>query len=398
MSSSIDKLEQLIKTNFLVGDIFKSKADLFDKIGLQNLGVQSLQGGKQKNKAYEIICQYMKLEFVEDGKRALICKEIYETPKYMIKEENRGSRGVYIDRTVSILINLLLHEDVYVTTVNDLATAIGLIPKNILFEINKEELQKINSKISRKMYNQFYYDRCKPRAEDIIMTTLKRLSEKYKVISFDKTYEITKENNEKIIADRVEAEIIREVENEILPMFDFKNMLQMMKSSKSGKFYRQVVDTINNEYDFEWQEYRKIIKIVVEEKKIKEIAEKLSISNDDIQQKKKEISLYLKAYLVKKTENDYIKTNTIAEEVEDNWRENLKEINIEDYIVDEEIKKLYQLGLANRDDMIKWYISEPEPFKYHEDYLEIQKDIIDFFFGKEDVNIDINMEWLGLVE
>ena len=79
MSSSIDKLEQLIKTNFHVGDIFKSKADLFAKIGLQNLGVQSLQGGKQKNKAYEIICQYMKLEFVEDGKRALQDKKTYDT-------------------------------------------------------------------------------------------------------------------------------------------------------------------------------------------------------------------------------------------------------------------------------------------------------------------------------
>lgn len=136
----IDELERYIKSHFKEGDIFKSKTELFNQIGLERIGVQSLKGGKQKNKAYTIVCQYMKLDPLKNGKHMLVCKEIYDVPQYIEKKDNRGRRGIYIDRTVPLLVESLNGMEEYVATVNEIAIKIGLIAKYISYDSNKDNL------------------------------------------------------------------------------------------------------------------------------------------------------------------------------------------------------------------------------------------------------------------
>ena len=74
-------MEKIIKGLFTAGEIFKSKVEIYRKIGLENLGLSNLDGGMQKKKAFDVVSQYMLILPVDEGKRQVVIAEIFENPQ-----------------------------------------------------------------------------------------------------------------------------------------------------------------------------------------------------------------------------------------------------------------------------------------------------------------------------
>ena len=128
-----DRTELAIKTKIFIGEVFQNGwSEIFSTVGSENLGVKSLAGGKQKNKAKETISQYADFLPVQVGKRPLYCSEIYDIPNYIEKDDGRGKKGFYKERLIPLLAYYLLKKkkDTIYTTVDELALWMGLVTIN----------------------------------------------------------------------------------------------------------------------------------------------------------------------------------------------------------------------------------------------------------------------------
>lgn len=92
-----DMTEIAVKRKLAVGRIYSSWNELYNIISCKLLGQKTLRGGKQKLSAKKCLLQYADFAFVE-GKRELLCTEIYAVPHYddSLTQDNRGKNGIYM--------------------------------------------------------------------------------------------------------------------------------------------------------------------------------------------------------------------------------------------------------------------------------------------------------------
>ena len=394
-TGSNDKLEELIKGLFAAGEIYKSKVEIYRKIGLENLGLSNLNGGMQKQKAFDVVSQYMLIVPAKEVGREVVIAEIFETPKYIVKTDNRGRRGVYVDRTVPICINALAKKNstVVIMTVDGMALKFGLLKQRLSYDAYKDELLRINEKISRKMYG-YFYDRCRPIVERIVFTTLEQLENEHKVIEYDKVYQITKKSGEQFISVKVDKEIIAECEKKTLALFGVDKITQIHRKGKANEFYSKVIETINDIYELEWQGYSKAIRIYIQEDKIRELCHNLKLTEELIVEMKEAVKEQFIKYLQNKTLNDFMKTNELADSIMEEWEREKENINVEDLITDEEIKEGYKMGVFPREQIFEIYAKPPKPFRYYPDYPDIQNALISYFVGEQLNEVEEDMSWL----
>lgn len=367
-----DRTELAIKTKIFIGEVFqKGWSEIFSTVGSENLGVKSLAGGKQKNKAKETISQYADFLPVQVGKRPLYCSEIYDIPNYIEKDDGRGKKGFYKERLIPLLAYYLLKKkkDTIYTTVDELALWMGLVTINYK-KMSLEELSNINPKITIAMLNQFYY-RCKPELESIIFRLLDVLQDDYTALNYRKNHCIYTEDGYVYTSSYEEDVIITRTQRKVLKEFNAKRILTIFQRRQSQRYYARVCELINKEHNFNWSRYRKQIQITIDAEALEEILTEYNFDDENIKSRQFEVAERFAGRIRKRTQNDYNRTNKKALDAKKAWVDEVLK-------TDSLIKECYYANIYTETDLID---KAPEAFHYYSNYLDIQNQIIALMIG-----------------
>lgn len=364
-----DKAEVAIKNNILIGQIFKSLKEIYSLVGLDNLGVKSLDGGKQKQIAYETLCQYTDLQEIEGRKRAKQVVDIYEIPHLIEKEDGRGKGGFYIDRIVPIMVNYLSckTDTEILCNVNQLSKIVGIVGENFK-SISYEQLAEINPKFTHAMINQFYY-RCKPEQEEVIFRVLDKLQNDYSVISYYKNFRIVTDDGEIHTSSKQDDIIIRQTQRKVLKEFGAKRILTIYQRKQEKRFFARVCELINEIYDLHWIGYHQQIQIFVDAEGLQEIAPQFILDEITLQKNKAEVAQRFSKRIENRTLKDIQSTNSKADIQIAEWESDFEQ---------SEVKELVDLGFDYAKEIKEM---KPEPYKFHDNYKEIQRQLITILLG-----------------
>lgn len=307
-----DNTEIVIKQNIFIGQRFsKGWNEVYRTIGLDNLGIKSLAGGKQKRKAQETVLQYSDFKNETIGKRSLICVDIYEIPHYLEKTENRGKGGFYMDRIIPIMVQhfLTLGESSLNTNITELAKVAGLANSKYK-NISLEELKELDTKFTDGMVNQFY-SRSKPQQQAVIFRILDRLQNDYSVLTYYKNFCITTTSGV-YTSSTEEDTMIRMTQRAVLKEFGVSRIMQIYFQKKEKEFYKRVCDKINEAHHLDWIEYRSQIQIYVDLEGINELSQTLVFSRDELSAMKAEVLSHFASIIKHRTFQDFNRTNTHA--------------------------------------------------------------------------------------
>lgn len=389
-----DNLLKVIKSIITTGEVFDNKKALYLKIGLDNLGLKNLNGGEQKKKAFERVSMCMRLESVEEGKQPVVCVEIYDNHCFVAKPDGRGKNGVYIDRTVPILIKELPYKATIYTTVKQLAKTMGMF-KNVSYDSCQDELLEIDEKITRAMYNQFE-SRLKTIIDSVVFNTLNRLQNDYSFLKYKKKYNITLSNHKSKKSSLKETKIIEEAEKYVLSEYGYHKKFMITVKGLENEFYKKVVELINKTYGYNWIRYRRVIEIKLNLEELQKEKAKLIDFDIDIEDMKYEVREHLSEMIFAKTERDFINANHDADRKTEEWiaDENNK---IEDIVPNKQLVEWYALGICDREYLLRMYA--PDVFRYNNNYLDVQSKIISYFIGScESETVEENIEWLKFLD
>lgn len=259
-----DPIEYAVKSSINVGDEFSGGwNEVYRTIGLDVLGIKSLDGGKQKKKAKELVAQYAEFMPVKPNGRALKCINIFPQPRYMEKKrDGRGKSGIYIDRTIPLFVHFYMNENTDVvcrTSVTRLARDLGIVSGKYK-SITQEELLSINPKFTKYAVNQFY-SRCQTKLNEIIFAALDQLVDDYRILEYQRTYRINTEFGSRE-GTKTEEKIIKDAEKRVLSEFNAENKGVILFTGKAEKYNKRVIELINEENGTEWVSYWTEIKLV----------------------------------------------------------------------------------------------------------------------------------------
>ena len=331
-----DRTELAIKTKIFIGEVFqKGWSEIFSTVGSENLGVKSLAGGKQKNKAKETISQYADFLPVQVGKRPLYCSEIYDIPNYIEKDDGRGKKGFYKERLIPLLAYYLLKKkkDTIYTTVDELALWMGL--------------------------------------ESIIFRLLDVLQDDYTALNYRKNHCIYTEDGYVYTSSYEEDVIITRTQRKVLKEFNAKRILTIFQRRQSQRYYARVCELINKEHNFNWSRYRKQIQITIDAEALEEILTEYNSDDENIKSRQFEVAERFAGRIRKRTQNDYNRTNKKALDAKKAWVDEVLK-------TDSLIKECYDANIYTETDLID---KAPEAFHYYSNYLDIQNQIIALMIG-----------------
>lgn len=364
-----DKAEVAVKNNMIFGQMFKDLTEAFNLVGLENLGVKNLNGGKQKQIALQVLSRYIDLPKVEGKKRARQVTDIYEIPHIPEKEDGRGKGGYYIDRIIPIMVNYLSNnaENEIHSNVNELSKVMGIV--GVKFKsLSYEQLAEINPKFTHAMVNQFYY-RCKPEQEEIIFRILDKLQDDYSVISYYRNYNIVTTDGESYTSSKEDDVIIRQTQRKVLKEFKANRILTIYQRKQEKRFYERVCELINETYNLRWVSYRQQIQIFVDSEGLQEIAPQFILDEMTLHKNKQEVAQRFIKRIENRTLKDIQNTNLKADRKLSEWETEYEE---------SEIKELVDLGLDYSKEIDEW---KPKPYRFHDNYAEIQKQLIVILLG-----------------
>jgi len=368
-----DRAEVAVKCNMTFGQIFKNLREAYNIVGLDNLGVKSLDGGKQKKTAFNTLSQYIELSKIEGKKQARQVTDIYEIPLIPEKEDGRGKGGYYMDRIIPIMINYLSNcsgSEIY-CNVNELSKVMGIVG-NRFKSITYKQLLDINPKFTHAMIQQFYY-RCKPEQEEIVFKILDKLQNDCSVISYYKNYNIVTDDGISFTSSKDDDIIIRKIQRKILKEFKVMYISTIFQRRQEKRFYQRVCDLINQTYNLNWISYRQQIQIFVDVEELKEILPQFILDEAELYKNKKEVAERFSNRIAKRTLKDIEYTNSKADKQLEQWE-------IEANHDSTELKELMDLGFNYSKEIDRM---KPTPFKYHDDYMDIQKGLIAILLSSE---------------
>ena len=316
ISNQNDKTEIAIKKNIEINQIFlNGLSEVANTIGFENLrGITNISGGKQRQKFKEYIEQYCEMIGRPDLKRnALQIIDIFDEP-FIIDYDGRGKTksGFYINRGLPSIAEYFSHQNnVIIDTVNNLAFIIGLINSryikynNDFSEVDKEDkrerLLSINKKFTVSMLNSFYcYVR--PELSKRVYNILNSLEDDYKVIEYEKVYEIISNDDNTHTSMHNERTIIRKAESKILKDKGFKTMTDVYRKKKQRDYFKSVVDYLNSTYCWNIKKYYQKISITILDY---EKLESLIIDNNLKNQYKQEIKQIFANRIANKIDSDF---------------------------------------------------------------------------------------------
>lgn len=419
-----DVTEVAIKTKTQIGRIFESgRKELVKTIGVKNLNMKDKEGnlitdlhkvskGKQKYKADEIINQYCDIQNRPDIKQyAIQIADIYIEPLLTVFDgRGKHSSGYYIKRLTPLIIDRLISIDeriskklrekmqdqekhIQYTNINKIARSIGLVDEKYR-NIEYDRLIEINPKFTIKMVNDFYGN-ANRELEKIIYKILDNLQDNHSVISYKKNFRIEKNELIKtskgiktvemvISSNDDENSIIRKAQAKVLKEFNAKGLFTIYKRNQKDKFYKRVVELINNTYGFDWKSYRKQIEIQIEDlDALKELQNAYTTDISQLEHYLYESKQRLIKRLYNQSQSDYERANKkeIAEK---------KAAILENPNIGNEFKDLFECGLYTVGDIIRHGIIRkdelPKSYHYWESSLNTQFNLIEFFVGKRDYN------------
>lgn len=426
-----DVTEVAIKTKTEIGKIFqKGYNELYRTIGVENLNMKDRDGnritdlqkiskGTQKYKAAEIINQYCDIQKRPDLKRyAIQIADIYIEPLLTVFDgRGKHSSGYYIKRLTPLIIDRLLFIDECIsqkfekemtdqknniyTNVSRIAKDIGLVNQKYR-AIDYNELAEINPKFTIKMVNDFYGNTNR-ELEKIIFKILDNLQENHSVISYKRNFCIKK--NKQIDGKTIEINVssndeensvIRKAQAKVLKEFNANGLFVIYKRNQESRFYKRVIELINNTYGFNWISYRKQIEIQIEDlEAMKELRNMYTADESLLRLYLFESKQRLIHRLHKKLQTDYEYANK-KEDVEK------KTAILENPDIDNECKGLLECGLYTVGDIIGRGIIKkedlPNVYHYWESNLDTQFNLISFFVGEIDYNFtdrDLNQVEIG---
>lgn len=394
-----DTTEVAIKQNLQVNQIFNNGlSELISCIGVANLNLHNnsgelisslneLSGGKQRQRVKDILNQYLLFGNRPDIKRyALQIFDIYEVPMLTVFD-GRGlqTTGFYINRLLPLISEKIIDnsgaEYVIKTNVSRLAENIGLIkceytqlkrlPEN-------ESLEKISSSIGiddiKPYMVRYFFNSTNQELRRIIFSVLDKLQNEYSVISYAQNFLIVDESGEKHTSTDLETSQIRYAQSEILEEFGVNSLNIIFLKRQSNRFFQRVIEFINNKYGYSWTNYYNQITIQVENlPKLKKLYEKSLL--DDIKRNQ---------YL---SESKDKLSKRLSHKAESNYRTQNKkyadfiESNIESLEQNQDITELKNLDLISDNDILKMAKKGTKPFKYPDNYIQIENRLIEYFIG-----------------
>lgn len=429
-----DVTEIAVKTKTEIGQIFmKGRKELIRTIGVENLNMKDREGnlitdlqkiskGKRKGEADEIINQYYDIQNRPDLKQyAIQIADIYIEPLSTVFDgRGKHSSGYYIKRLTPLIIDRLIFIDECIsqkfekemtdqknniyTNVSRIAKDIGLVNQKYR-AIDYNELAEINPKFTIKMVNDFYGNTNR-ELEKIIFKILDNLQENHSVISYKKNFRIEKNKLIKtgkgtktvemvISSNDDENSIIRKAQAKVLKEFNANGLFTIYKRNQKDKFYKRVVELINETYGFDWKSYRKQIEIQIEDlDALKELQDVYVADESQLEHYLHESKQRLIKRLYNQSQSDYERAN--KKEIEDKKAAILENPNISN-----EFKELFECGLYTVGDMIRRGIIKkeelPKSYHYWESNLDTQFNLIEFFVGKRDYNFtDEELNQIGV--
>lgn len=378
-----DQAEIAIKNHIAVGKTYRSWSELFKLVGLENLGVKNLAGGKQKKRAKENLLQYAYFAEVSTGKHLLKCIEIYDIPHYKIRTDNRGKSGKYIDKLIPIALWYFNEsEQEFHTSTNKLAYSWGLTRTDVQ-KLNYTALHQKNAKFTYSMISHCL-SRCVKKYQSIIFNTLDRLQNDYKVIRYVKDYYIsTTEGSHYSTLN--EIELIKAAEDDILKEFEIENIQLIRIKKLTTEFYGRVCQLISATSDYEWVFYCPQIHIFIDQMALQNTLKKFFSTKKNVNELKKQVAIDFAKSVYQQTIGEYDKTNQKACHIKDELWNNTPT----------NIKELVDMGLYLKSEILSMY---DKPFEYHDNYLDIQYKLITELIASPNTSDgqqeDKSLDWL----
>lgn len=384
-----DSTEIAVKNALFQNQVYNSLSDIFKLIGLENLGVKSISGGKQKQRAESALKQYVDLQSVPGSSRKRKVF-IYDVPSIIERPDNRGKSGFYIDRSVPIGLDLFskTRNKKIQTSVPKLSRAMGIVSP-FYKTIEQKDLAEINEKYTVYMVESLYAESNK-RLQKIVYPMLTTLQNTYKVITwfdriwFAKEAIIDAETGDIIapkqyyMADDDEREFVINTERDVLDEFECDDMWDIYVRKLKNLFYRRVLEIVNEELDSDWDYYYSQIEIRVGSRsKLKKALEDYLQKQDtkkSVSVMKRELRQHLADSLLTGIERKYLNTNQkatramIAKQIEKHPE---RESDLMDILDLQESTQMWSVDQFSRK-------IDPNNtvFYYHDNFVSIQKGLI----------------------
>ena len=403
-----DTLEEIIKTQTNIGDIYENGyAEVYRKVGIENLGIKNrkgeivkeLQNSNQKQKAKEIIEQYASFEKRPDIKNhAIEQTDIFEVPLLIDKKtDGRGRSGYFKNRTVPIMINYLLNEIknghgryLYIddneqnelnTNLTKLSREAGIVNNKFKDAKEKESILKENKNISNFEICKFYYY-CKPSQEQVVFKALDSLQNQHSALSYARNFQIIDEDGYRFSSNLKESADIRDGQAAIMKKYGFKYLTSVFYHGIEDKFYKEVIEYVNEKYNHNWQECHSQIQIIVNVEELQRLQLIYELEQSKLNQNKDEISTRFIANLKKRIKTDYRKTKAKADQEIKEYEDECA--RLEKIELPDELQKLIDVGVYTREDIInEMKPKKPHPYRYPESYLDNMNYLIDKFLIKD---------------
>lgn len=251
-NTKYDDLQQKIYNQLTVGQEFRSWNALYNELGYSNLS-----GGKQKLILQRKILQYINIEKVSAQK--IKVSEIYSEPHLAM--DQRGRAGIYvgyIKRTLLYHLNEIDKDCAYLSY-DVIAEVVGAVNKYFPHYYQRySQIQKQNLKLEPQRVDAFVTEcRSINRSIDSAINQL----ESEHIITADKIFIFTLDDNKIRMSTKREAECLRRIEHELRNELPYKQWETVFDDKIKDIFYETVKKRFAEETDISISKYFPTIQI-----------------------------------------------------------------------------------------------------------------------------------------
>lgn len=251
-NTKYDDLQQKIYNRLTVGQEFRSWNALYNELGYTNLS-----GGKQKLILQRKILQYINIEKVSAQK--IKVSEIYSEPHYAV--DHRGRSGIYVEYIKRTLLYRLKEIEQYYVyySYDEVAEIVGAANKYFpKYYTYYSQIQKQNLKLTSKRVDAFVSEcRSINRSIDSVINQL----ESEHIITEDKIFIFTLDNNKIRMSKKREAECLKRIEHELRDELPYEQWQMVFDNKIRDNFYKMVKERFAEETNIWLSSYFPLLQI-----------------------------------------------------------------------------------------------------------------------------------------